>query len=101
MKAKDVSTMKDGLLLFEASTRVVLSMPEEMKFTVDEFRNRISQVAYWFRDHPEENTEDYYLLVSKYAKDYDKYAGHGAINIIGSKGNYRIFIVKEEIKHEK
>lgn len=101
MRAKDVNTINDGVLLFnantlmfEASTRIVLTLPDGMEFTVDEFRNKIVQVANWFRDHMQEDTDEYCLLASKDAEDYNKYAGDKAENVIGRVGDYRIFIVK-------
>ena len=96
----DNVSVRDWSLLFESSTRIFITLPDEMKFTVDEFRSNISRIANWFRNHPTEDTEDYYLIASDYQNDYDKFAKSGA-NILGMRGKYRIFIVKREIKFGK
>ena len=100
LRNNDNVSMRDWRLLFESSTRIFITLPDQMTFTVDGARVIISRIANWFRSHPMEDTEDYYLIASDYSSDYDKYAKSGA-NVMGMKGKYRIFIVKREVKFGK
>ena len=96
MKAQDCITARDWLLLYEASTRMVIGLPSEIKMTVGEFRELIRSVAGFFRDYRDKDTDDYYLLASPYVRDFKKHAGPGSTNVLKMVGKDRIFIVKRE-----
>ena len=84
------------LLLYEASTRIVLTLPEEMKMKLSEFRDLIRVVASYFKDYKELDTDQFYLIASKYSRDFKKYSDQGSVNVLKMIGNQRIFIVKRE-----
>ncbi|MCL4343431.1 MAG: hypothetical protein JRN26_05515 [Nitrososphaerota archaeon] len=99
-KLTNQTTMKQSavpyLLLYEASTRIVLTLPIEMKLKVDEFRGLIRSVADYFKNNPGLDTDDFCLFASKYSHDFEKYRGRGSVNVLGAIGAQRIFIVRKE-----